>query len=53
MKNNGHVHTAPTDTDQLYIFKHVQSGKNQLQPTRTNANQRQQGNTLIQQTPTD
>ncbi len=35
MKNNGHVHTAPTDTDQLYIFKHVQSGKNQLQPTPT------------------
>ncbi len=50
MKNNYHVHTAPTDTDQLYIYKHVQSGENQLQPTPTNANR---GNTLIQQTPTD
>ncbi len=37
-----HVHTAPTDTDQLYIYKHVQSGENKLQPTPTNTNQRQQ-----------
>ncbi len=35
MKNNCHVHTAPTDTDQLYIYKHVQSGENKLQPTPT------------------
>ncbi len=47
MKNNCHVHTAPTDTDQIYIYKHVQSGENQLQPTPTNTNR---GNTLIQQT---
>ncbi len=44
MKNNCHVHTAPTDiTDQLYIYKHVQSGENKLQPTPTKANQHQQG----------